>query len=190
VWDISPVRAGRAPVTLYSGVHGYSDVGAPTDPGHLPAGGLHSLSVSNDGRRAYYALLEGGFAVVNVSEFARGVASPQPRPITANPNRPNWAGPGAHSAVKLWNRDWIWMTDEVYGSATAPGHGCPWGWTRMIDISNPRLPTVKGEYRIPQNFASPCRRWEPRPRTSYSAHNPTLTPRIAFTTWHSGACRR
>ncbi len=186
VWDISRVRSGGAPVTLYSGAHGYEDVGAPDDPRHLPSGGLHSLSVSNDGRRAYYALLEGGFAVVDVSEFARGAASPQPRPITGNTSRPTWAGPGAHSAVKLWNRDWVWVTDEVYGSATAPGHGCPWGWSRTIDISNERQPTVKAEYRLPQNLASPCSRWEPRPRTSYSAHNPTLTPRIAFTTWHSG----
>ncbi len=186
VWDISPVRRGRAPVTLYSGVHGYTESGAPTEEDEIPEGGLHSLTVSNDGRRAYYALLEGGFAVVDVSAFANGDASPTPRPITPNTARPTWAGPGAHSAVKLWGRDWVWVSDEVYGSATAPGHGCPWGWTRMIDISNPRLPTVKGEYRIPQNFQSPCRRWEPRPRTSYSAHNPTLTPNIAFTTWHSG----
>jgi hypothetical protein len=28
--------------------------------------------------------------------------------------------------------------------------------------------------------------YEPRPRTSYSAHNSTLTPNIAFSTWHSG----
>jgi len=186
VWDISPVRNGRAPVTLYSGLHGFTQVPAAPSPADVPIGGLHSLTVSNDGRRAYFALLTGGFAVVDVSDFARGVASPQPRPITANASRPTWDGPGAHSAVKLWDRDWVWVSDEVYGSATAPDHGCPWGWARMVDISNPRRPTVKGEYRIPQNFESPCRRWEPRPRTSYSAHNPTLTQRIAFTTWHSG----
>src|ERR671911_15878 len=51
VWDISPVVNGEAPVTLFSGLHGYT------------TGALHSLSVSNDGTRAYFALLEGGFAV-------------------------------------------------------------------------------------------------------------------------------
>ena len=62
-----------------------------------------------------------------------------------------WPGPGAHSAVKLWGRDWAWVSDEVYGSITAPGHGCPWGWTRMVDISDPTAPTVEAEYREPEN---------------------------------------
>jgi hypothetical protein len=56
----------------------------------------------------------------------------------------------------------------------------------MIDISDTTTPTVDAEYRLPQNFESACGEWEPRPRTSYSAHNPTLTPHIAFSTWHSG----
>jgi hypothetical protein len=150
-----------------------------------PTGGLHSLTISNDGSRAYFALLTGGFAVVDVSEFADGAASPQPRPITVNGKRPVWPGPGAHSAVKLWGRDWAWVSDEVYGTATGAGHGCPWGWARMVDISDPQAPTVEGEYREPENDPSTCAAWNP-PRTSYSAHNPTLTPHIAFSTWHSG----
>jgi hypothetical protein len=77
------------------------------------------------------------------------------------------------------------VSDEVYGTATGEGHGCPWGWARMIDISDPTTPTVEAEYRIPENDPSTCAAWNP-PRTSYSAHNPTLTPHIAFTTWHSG----
>jgi hypothetical protein len=150
-----------------------------------PTGGLHSLSVSNDGTRAYFALLTGGFAVVDVSDFAEGVPLPQPRPITRNESRPVWPGPGAHSAVKLWGRDWAYVSDEVYGTATGAGHGCPWGWARMIDISDPRVPTVEAEYKVPENDPSTCDDWNP-PRTSYSAHNPTLTPHIAFSTWHSG----
>jgi hypothetical protein len=173
VWDISPVRNGQPPVTLFSGEHGYS------------TGGLHSLSVSNDGTRAYWALLTGGFAVVDVSEFAAGVPNPEPHAITTNGGRPTWAGPGAHSAVKLWGSDWAWVSDEVYGTATGSAHGCPWGWARMVDISRPHRPTVEAEYRLPENNPSTCDDWNP-PRTSYSAHNPTLTPRIAFSTWHSG----
>ena len=106
-------------------------------------------------------------------------------PITPNEARPVWPGPGAHSAVKLWGRDWAWVSDEVYGTATAPGHGCPWGWTRMVDISDPKAPTVEAEYREPENDPETCDTWNP-PRTSYSAHNPTLTPHIGFSTWHSG----
>ena len=120
------------------------------EPAQKPTGGLHSLTISNDGSRAYFALLTGGFAVVDVSDFAAGAPFPQPHPITDNAARPTWPGPGAHSAVKLWGRDWAWVSDEVYGTATAPDHGCPWGWTRMIDISDPKAPTVEGEYRRPR----------------------------------------
>jgi hypothetical protein len=185
VWDISPVRNGQAPVELFSGLHGYTRFPAAPAPVQVPTGGLHSLSVSNDGTRAYFALLTGGFAVVDVSEFAAGAPAPQPHPITVNESRPHWEGPGAHSAIKLWGRDWAWVSDEVYGTATGPGHGCPWGWARMIDISDPTAPTVEADYRIPENDPSTCDAWNP-PRTSYSAHNPTLTPHIAFSTWHSG----
>jgi hypothetical protein len=186
VWDISPVADGRAPVTLYSNLHGYSRVPSDTSlPVQIPTGALHSLSVSNDGSRAYFALLTGGFAVVDVSDFAEGKANPQPKPITINEARPLWPGPGAHSALKLWGRNWAWVSDEVYGTATGEGHGCPWGWARMIDISDPTHPTVEAEYRLPENDPSTCADWNP-PHTSYSAHNPTLTPHIAFSTWHSG----
>jgi hypothetical protein len=185
VWDISAVRNGQPPVTLFSDLHGYTRFPPAPEPVQVPTGGLHSLSVSNDGARAYFALLTGGFAVVDVSDFAAGVPAPQPRPITVNARRPVWAGPGAHSAVKFWNRDWAYVSDEVYGTATGPGHGCPWGWARMVDISDPTTPTVEAEYRLPENDPATCDGWNP-PRTSYSAHNPTLTPHIAFSTWHSG----
>ena len=185
VWDISPLLDGQAPTTLFSGLHGYTRFPAAPAPVEVPTGGLHSLSVSNDGSTAYFALLTGGFAVVDVSDFATGAPLPQPRPITVNESRPHWPGPGAHSAVKFWGRDWVYVSDEVYGTATGAGHGCPWGWARMIDISDPTAPTVEAEYRVPENDPSTCADWNP-PRTSYSAHNPTLTPHIAFSTWHSG----
>ncbi len=185
VWDISRVPDGGPPVTLFSGLHGYTRVPPAPAPVQKPTGGLHSLTISNDGSKAYFALLTGGFAIVDVSDFAKGKPSPQPRPITANEGRPVWPGPGAHSAAKLWNRDWAWVSDEVYGSLTGEGHGCPWGWARMVDISDAKTPPVRGDYRLPENDPASCAAWNP-PRTSYSAHNPTLTPHIAFTTWHSG----
>ncbi len=176
VWDISPVLDGEQPITLLRSRHGYTN----------PSGGLHSLSISTDGTRAFFALLTGGFAVADTSDFAAGVEDPELRPITINQNRPIWDGPGAHSALKLWNRDWAYVSDEVYGTATGSDHGCPWGWARLIDISDPTTPTVEGEYKLPQNLEEDCDIWEPRPRTSYSAHNPTHTPNVVLTTWHSG----
>ena len=184
VWDISAVPSGGAPATLYSGPYPYTRYPAAPEPVLKPTGGLHSLTISNDGSEAFFALLTGGFAIADVSDFADGDPFPAPRPITRNDARPTWAGPGAHSAVRLWGRDWAWVSDEVYGSATGPDHGCPWGWARMIDVSDPHAPAVKAEYREPENDPETCATWNP-PRTSYSAHNPTLTPSIAFSTWHS-----
>src|SRR6202008_3835608 len=153
VWDISGVPDGDAPVTLYSGLYPYQQVG------DKPTGGLHSLTISNDGGPAYFALLTGGFAIADVSEFAAGTPGAQPRPITDNASRPVWTGPGAHSAVKLWGRDWAWVSDEVYGSATAAGHGGPWGWTRMVDISDPAAQQVEADCREPENDPSTCATW-------------------------------
>jgi hypothetical protein len=188
VWDMSPLLEGKRPETLFSGLHGFTRF--PADlalPVQKPTGGLHSLSVSNDGNTAYFALLSGGFAVVDVSDFAADRPLPQPRPITFNESRPSWRGPGAHSAIKLWGRDWAWVSDEVYGTQTGTGHGCPWGWARLVDMGEPEKPTVEAAYRIPENDPDICATFDPpRMRTSYSAHNPTLTPSIAFSTWHSG----
>ena len=54
----------------------------------------------------------------------------------------------------------------------------------MVDISDPLVPTVEAEYRLPETTRPPVTTGTRR--TSYSAHNPTLTPHIAFSTWHSG----
>jgi len=174
VWDLSPLLEGEEPVTLFTGPHGYSQ------------GGIHSLSVSNDGARAYYALLTGGFAVADVSDFAAGVENPTPRRITLNGDRPTWPGAGAHSAIKLWGQDWAYVSDEVYGLASGGQHGCPWGWARMIDISDPTAPTVEAEYKLPENDPSFCEPADTHPFSSFSAHNPTATENIVLTTWHSG----
>jgi hypothetical protein len=124
--------------------------------------------------------------MVDVSDFTAGVDNPQLRLVTDNEGRPTWPGPGAHSAVKFPGRDWVWVSDEVYGTATGANHGCPWGWGRIIDLEDPTQPVVRADFRLPPNDPATCDQWEPHPRTSYSTHNPTLTPRIVFTTWHSG----
>ena len=174
VYDISPVLEGKNPTTV---------VDIPTG---IPTGGLHSLTVSNDGSRAYLALLKGGFAVADVSEITQAKPDPKLNLITPNAQRPTWPGLGAHSAVRLWNSPWAYVSDEVYGTASQGEHGCPWGWARMIDISDPTKPVVKAEYKLPENQQTYCAPADRHPLTSFSAHNPTVTPNIVFTTWHSG----
>jgi len=64
IYDLSPLlntdAATRAPVRLFQGAHGF---------GNSSGSGIHSFSVSNDGTRAYFALLTRGFGVVDVSDF-------------------------------------------------------------------------------------------------------------------------
>ena len=185
IYDLSPLLAGRgqepgtapAPVRTFDGVHGF---------GNSNGSGIHSFSVSNDGKRGYFALLTRGFGVVDFTDFTdNDPATNTYRTITPTANRPTWPGPGAHSAVKLWNQDWVYVSDEVYGSITGNGHGCPWGWTRMVDIADETRPVVRSDFRLAENQPLSCTNFNP-PRVSYSAHNPTLTPSIAFSTWHSG----
>ncbi len=155
------------------------------DPG--PDDNLHSLSVSYDGRLAYLAHLTRGFFMIDTSEVARGDANPEIRLATPIDRRLEWKGWGAHSAVRIPGRDLVLTTDEVYGS-DEPGGGCPWGWARIIDVSDPASPAVLSEYRVlPYNDPARCGQIaeERDRRSSFSSHNPTVTEHLAFVAWHS-----
>jgi hypothetical protein len=149
---------------------------------------LHSLTVSSDGRRGYFAYLGGGFLVADLSDFADNVPNPEVRLVTPVDQRVFWTDPGAHSAIKVPGRDYVLVTDEVYGKlgALLPDHGCPWGWVRMVDIADPTTPRIAAEYRLPSNQPEACANLDPDRDNfgSFSAHNPTLTRHLAFVTWH------
>jgi hypothetical protein len=118
------------------------------------------------------------------------VADPQFRLITQPADRVHWGNPGAHSAIQIPGKpNWVMTTDEVYGQlgGLLPAHGCPWGWPRFIDISDPAHPRVAAEYRMPWNDPATCASTPPDRENfaSFSSHNPTLTPHVAFVTWHS-----
>lgn len=149
---------------------------------------VHSLSVNNAGTRGYIAHLTGGVGVIDTSDLARDVRKPKIRLVTPPNNAPKWAGPGPHTAVKLFGSETMLITDEVYGAALRAlgGHGCPWGWARFVDIEDPAKPEVISEFKLPQNDESFCTQDAARPTTSYAAHNPTLTKNLAVITWHSG----
>lgn len=156
-------------------------------PAVVPDGYLHSASISNDGSRAYMAYNSGGFVVADTSEFAKGKKNPEVRLITAPDKRPDWDGP-SHSSVKLWGQPYVLNTDEMYGEAlkALSAGGCPFAWARMIDIKNPVAPKVVAEYRLEQNRQEWCDSNAPRPSSTYSAHNLTVTPSVAFISWHAG----
>ena len=88
----------------------------------------------------------------------------------------------AHSAVKLFGKPYALITEEVYGL-------CPWGWARLIDITDEARPQFVSEYKLyPYNTIEHCAEttYERYRFTSFSSHNPTLTKNLALITWHSG----
>ena len=145
-------------------------------------GTLHSLSISVDGKRAYLAYLRNGFMIVDTSQLAGGIPSPQIALLTPPENWIPWSGPGPHSTVKLFGKPYVLVTEEVYGR-------CPWGWTSLFDITNESDPSLVAEYKLdPYNLLDRCGEFpaDSYAFTSFAAHNPTLTKNLAFITWHSG----
>ena len=97
--------------------------------------------------------------------------------------------PNSHSAVQVPSRKLALTTDEIYGTFTVNEFGCRWGWMRLIDISDPTHPSITGEFLLDQNQLSFCGSAADTPVTeqfrSFSTHNPTVLPNLAFIDWHS-----
>ena len=186
---IAPASNGQLLVTDISGARQGKFKELLTTPTGYQSGGLHSLSISTDGRRGFMAHLTGGVGMIDTSAFTSPNAKPAVRILTPPTAAPRWEGPGPHSAVKVFGKDYMLITDEVYGATLKwnGDHGCPWGWVHMIDIKDAVKPKLVAEYKLPENDASQCPAQDvAHPMASYAAHNPTLTPNIAFITWHSG----
>jgi hypothetical protein len=159
---------------------------------------VHSMGLSADGTRAYLAMEAGEFLVLDTSDVAANLPNPQLRLLTDPANRPIWGNPGpcatacpnGHSAVQVPGRPLALTTDEVYGTFTDPSFGCPWGWMRLINVQDPTHPRIVGEFKIAQDDPSFCGSAGDdaltEQFTSYSSHNPTVLPNLAFIAWHSG----
>lgn len=141
-------------------------------------GRLHSVGVSPDGTRTYLAHLAGGFAVLDTSPLARGDRA-TPRLLTDPRSALRWS-PGPHSAIPVAGSAHVLTTDEVYGGLGA----CPWGWARLIDVSNPERPRLLGELRATQNEQRACADGPRSSGYSYSSHNPTVAGGFALVSWH------
>ena len=157
---------------------------------------VHSTALAADGRRIFLAYNCGEFLEADSSQVAAGLSNPRIRLLTPIPDRPTWANPHGHSAVPVPGRPFVLMTDEVYGSSLtqfdppAEHDGCPWQWVRLINARDSGDPDVVGQYKIRQDTRHYCRTAGRNPRnnrfTSFTSHNPTVLPNLAFVTWHSG----
>ena len=167
VLDISRARAGDV-VTV-----------AEWSGNRLLGDKLHSVGVSADGTRTYLAHLAGGFAILDSTDLARATPEPALELITNPETALRWS-PGPHSAVEVPGSPRVLTTDEVYGGAGS----CPWGWMRLIDVTDPRRPLLAGELRTERNHVRSCTGAPSSPAYSYSSHNPTVIGDVALVSWH------
>jgi hypothetical protein len=169
---------------------------------------LHSMAPTADGKRMYMAYLRGGMLVLDTSKVV-AAASPPGQVISLNDSlitpiasRATWGAGNhctghtavgcseSHSAVPVPGRPFELSTDEVYGTFTTPSFGWPWGWARLINVADPAAPSIVGEYKIFQD--TPAFQGSANDDAvteqfrSYSSHNPTVLPDLAFIDWHSG----
>jgi hypothetical protein len=191
ITDISAAREDR-----FSEIGWVADFPARTlDSGEAEDRRLHSIGVSTDGRTTHLAFLGAGYLALDTSQVVDGAPTPEISLLTDAEDRATWTNPGAHTSIVIpGNPGRVLVTDEVYGDLVTPiaggEHGCPWGWIRTLDVEDLAKPSVTAEYRLPENDEAYCQQLlEGSPAntlaTSYSAHNPTLTPDLAFISWHS-----
>jgi len=153
-------------------------IGGWSMPAGLAAGAsLHSVALSEDGRTAYLSLWTGGLLLADASDFTSGAGSPALRLITPAANALRYAPGNVHSAVPLPGRPLVVLTDEEYVPA-----GCPYGWARLVDVSEATRPRLAGSLQAPENDPARCRA---APLGAYTSHNPSLTPHLALITWYS-----
>lgn len=144
------------------------------------SGYTHSISVSDDGSRAYMGGWDYGFYVLDTS----GLVNPSPAPAVLKPvglGRVTY-GHNVHGAVKVPGRPFAILTQEDYANA---GHGCPFGWLRTADISAEGSPTLLGEFKLPENNPATCG----QKNGTFTAHNQTVFPDVVLLGWYSGGLR-
>ena len=147
------------------------------------SGYTHSLTVSDDGTRAYMAAWDYGFFTLDTSMLADppagsvGVA----RPVGIG--RLDY-GHNVHSALQIPGRPEMLFTQEDYANA---GHGCPFGILRTgkMDTNGDGGATLDGTFSLPENDPAKCG----QKNGTFSSHNPTVFHDVALLSWYAGGLR-
>lgn len=145
------------------------------------SGYTHSLTVSDDGTRAYMAGWDYGFWTLDTSMLADppagGVGLMHPVGI----GKLDY-GHNVHSAAVIPGRNEALFTQEDYANA---GHGCPFGILRTGSLTTDGGATLDGQFSLPENDPKNCG----QKNGTFSSHNPTLFHDVALLTWYSGGLR-
>lgn len=182
------------------------DFGVPRNEPASPANGfipqtnnIHSLSVSDDGKRTYLAYQDAGFFILDSTPLAtmdscdRDHLGPAPCLRMVNPDpaaRLDFSPPGpgrTHSAVKVPGKKLIILSHEVLGSGS-----CPWGWVRIVDVRFEALPRQISTFLLPENLAENCARVGPvavATRSDFTSHNPIPLGNLLLISWRGAGTR-
>lgn len=141
------------------------DVSDPRRPKELGAypipGGIHGLSISEDGTRGYFMANNGtnGLMVFDLSEVQARRAKPQ---ITLLSHL-RWSDNSLTQIgriVTIKGRKYLFANDE-FGASISPQQSCqqglpPWGYARIIDITDDRKPREVSKVRLEVNDPKNC----------------------------------
>lgn len=147
------------------------------------SGYTHSLSVTDDGTRAYMAAWDYGFFTLDTSLLANPPAGSAGVARPVGIGRLDY-GHNVHSAVQIPGRQEMLFTQEDYAQA---GHGCPFGILRTgkMDTNGDGGAALDGTFSLPENDPAKCG----QKNGTFSSHNPTLFHDVALLTWYSGGLR-
>jgi hypothetical protein len=147
------------------------------------SGYTHSLTVSDDGTRAYMAAWDYGFYTLDTSLLANPPAGSVGMARPVGVGKLDY-GHNVHSAVQIPGRQEMLFTQEDYANA---GHGCPFGILRTgkMDANGDGGAALDGTFSLPENDPKNCG----RKNGTFSSHNPTLFHDVALLSWYSGGLR-
>jgi hypothetical protein len=176
VIDLTDPTAPRLLTTYDIGIDATSKTADAASSG---SGYLHSLAVTDDGTRAYMGAWDYGMYVADTSGLADPAGVPVIRPVGTG--RLDYDR-NVHGGVPLPGRPYAVTVQEEYADA---GHGCPFGWLRMADVTDQANPKLAGQFRIPENDCAKAK----AANGTFTAHNQTTFPSLALLTWYAGGLR-
>ena len=175
---------------------------------------LHSMSVSEDGRRVYMANSQAGYFILDSTLLAaKTVCNPNtvtvdktsntdptlclrkinPDPAARYDQTPPFGG--IHHSIypvpgRLSSRgfpQYAVTGGERNGTVT-----CPWTPGQILDITDELNPTVIARYMVPENLGENCFSGgpgDPLLFREFSTHQPLLFPNLYFLSWYSAGLR-
>lgn len=178
----------------------------PTSSNH----NLHTIAVSDDGKRLYMSNTDGGYFIMNSENLAmdmpgciRDVTTSRDPAVNANPaycmrlmnpdpsagriDRSPPYGGISHGFYPIPGKRYALTQGERNGTTT-----CPWTWGEVLDIHDEMNPQVVARYMLPENFPQNCRvggPGDPALLREFSTHQPLIFPNIFFLAWYSGGLR-